>query len=355
MTSSQVMLNGMMNRQGQGAQAAKARPNQQPMIGSRGGLTMEPEAQNYDALLHQMAQGGGQQNVKNAVLGTPQLSGMGQGYSQDSLGPLRPKPQGVPPQMMSGVGAFGQQNQFVKPGAANAGSNLFGGGQPQNQTQPAGLPASWEGPMPGAGNPLSQLINPQPMLPMSGAAGGGLPGQDQRDQLRWGNVGRMSGFEVNSDYGGDLKARNSMKNTFGRLASNFESSPDGVRQLVQTPEFQQMFPNARLIDHPTDPKIDFGGMLSDYESGVPVGVVDVLAKSGQEGWQWLDEANDGGGGGGQQFMPANTLYDQFTQSILQPQDSGENELYALLAQLQQEQAQQPEFDPQAILAGFQGF
>lgn len=101
------------------------------------------------------------------------------------------------------------------------------------------------------------------------------PTREQRDQLKWGNVGRMEGFQVGSDYGGDLKARNSVKNTFGRIASKYPATPDGLKMVMQDPEFKAAFPNARLIDHPKGDKIDFGGVLSDFESGTPVGVVDV--------------------------------------------------------------------------------
>jgi hypothetical protein len=99
--------------------------------------------------------------------------------------------------------------------------------------------------------------------------------REQRDQLQWSNVGKLEGFQVGSDYGGDVKARNSVKNTFGRIASRYPATPEGLRQVVADPEFQRAFPNARLVDHPTGDKIDFGGVLSDFESGSPVGVVDV--------------------------------------------------------------------------------
>ena len=49
-----------------------------------------------------------------------------------------------------------------------------------------------------------------------------------------------------------------------------------------------MFPNAELIDHPTDPKIKF-------EPGDPP--VDVLISSGEGGWGWQPEGGEGGGGG----------------------------------------------------------
>ena len=116
--------------------------------------------------------------------------------------------------------------------------------------------------------------------------------RDQRDQLSWNNVGRMEGFEVGSTYGGDLKARNSVKNTFGRIASRYPATPEGLRQVVNDPDFRRAFPNARLIADRTGDKIDFGGVQSDFETGTPVGVVDVgRAFAGdqqreQTAWVW---------------------------------------------------------------------
>lgn len=136
--------------------------------------------------------------------------------------------------------------------------------------------------------------------------------REQRDQLQWGNVGRMEGFQVGSDYGGDLKARNSVKNTFGRIASRYPATPQGLQQAMQDPEFKQAFPNARFVEHPTGDKIDFGGVLSDFESGSPVGVVDVgRAFSGQgqteqTGWQWLPDST------------SNSAYNAVQRALLNP-------------------------------------
>lgn len=93
------------------------------------------------------------------------------------------------------------------------------------------------------------------------------------------------------DYGGDTKARTSVKNTFMAIARDYDATPEGLRNLVNDPRFQRAFPNAKLVDHPTGDKIDFGGTLSDFESGDPVGVVDVgLSFDGQansgRGWWW---------------------------------------------------------------------
>ena len=132
--------------------------------------------------------------------------------------------------------------------------------------------------------------------------------RDDRDRLQWGNTGTMRGFEVGSDYGGDTKARNSVKNTFGRIASRYANTAAGREALLRDEDFRRYFPNAQLgPESGRGGTIDFGGVLSDFESGVPVGIVDVLEQLDDQGnstgWQWLDQANSGaastGGGGGQ--------------------------------------------------------
>jgi hypothetical protein len=124
--------------------------------------------------------------------------------------------------------------------------------------------------------------------------------RETRDALGgYAPVGTMLGFNT-GDYDGDTKARNSMKNTFGRVASRYGADAAGLQALMQDPDFQRYFPNAQLgEDNGRGGMINFGGSLSDFESGTPVGLVDVLnAYDGNtsQGWQWLDQANDGGSG-----------------------------------------------------------
>lgn len=126
----------------------------------------------------------------------------------------------------------------------------------------------------------------------AGTTGGGEGAtREDRDKLQWGSTGRMLGFQVGSDYGGDVKARNSVKNTFGRLASRYPNTPEGLKQLVNDPDFQKYFPNASLVPGGAGDKIDFGNVMSDFETGSPVGVVDVLVnadptKNSADGWAW---------------------------------------------------------------------
>ncbi len=147
------------------------------------------------------------------------------------------------------------------------------------------------------------LRNGQPVLPNQ-PADGATADRAWRHSLQWGDgPGELHGFQVGSDYGGDQKAANSVKNTFGKIAQRYPATPSGLRQLVQDPDFKRAFPNARLVEHPTGDKIDFGGVLSDFESGTPVGIVDVgLSFDGANdtgrGWWW-------GPDGGSAPAPAN--------------------------------------------------
>lgn len=154
----------------------------------------------------------------------------------------------------------------------------------------------------------------------TGQAGGGQSPTQQavlgltgRDQLRRGTTGTMLGFNT-GDYGGDTKARTSVKNMFGRIASRYGSAPGSIDAIMADPDFKALFPNARKVAGGAGDKIDFGGVKSDFESGVPVGVVDVLQNSdptrnSATGWQWLPE--DVGQGG-----PANAAYNRTQAAIV---------------------------------------
>jgi hypothetical protein len=250
--------------------------------------------------------------------------------------------------------SYGQQRQASRrnPDRVRQTQQAILPGGEQNFAQPVG--GGYKADLAG----MAGGVGPGTASAAADALGGGAPpipmtpngmSREQRDGLQWGNKGSMSGFAVGSDYGGDLKARNSMKNTFGKLASQFESSPEGLRQLYASEAFRQAFPGAQLVDHATDPKLDFGGMQSDFEEGVPVGLVDVLKASGAGGWQWLDEQNQA-----QQMPLANNIYQQTQQSILTPQQGAqagfggmpqldENTLAVLLQQLMQQAGGVPNF------------
>lgn len=137
----------------------------------------------------------------------------------------------------------------------------------------------------------------------AGDGGGAGSGTDtmtdlqRRNALRWGSTGRLEGFQVGDMYGGEeagMKPRNSVKNTFGRIASRYEAKPSSIDKILSDPDFISFFPNAKKAGFD---KIDFGGVKSDFESGTPVYVVDVgnsfdpQSDTGR-GWWW--GADDGG-------------------------------------------------------------
>lgn len=94
--------------------------------------------------------------------------------------------------------------------------------------------------------------------------------------------------------------QDSVKYRAGEILWKYPPTPEGLRQAVQDPEFRELFPNARIVEDNTGDKIDFGGVLSDFDHGVPVYRVDVgkaFSAGGGEGWTWLDIDNDPAQGG----------------------------------------------------------
>ncbi len=116
---------------------------------------------------------------------------------------------------------------------------------------------------------------------------------EDRNKLTYGGgTGTLLGFNTDG-YGGDTKAANSVKNTFGRIAQRYAAGPGQVDALMADPDFKRFFPNARKVEGGAGDKIDFGGVLSDFESGSPVGIIDVgnrfdPSNNSGGGWQWDD-------------------------------------------------------------------
>ncbi len=79
--------------------------------------------------------------------------------------------------------------------------------------------------------------------------------------------------------------QNSVKYIATEILSRYPATPSGLKQAMQDPDFKAQFPDAQLVGHD---KIDFGSTLSDFTSGVPVGIVDV--------GEAFDETNDTGKG-----------------------------------------------------------
>jgi hypothetical protein len=152
----------------------------------------------------------------------------------------------------------------------------------------------------GGVSPAQAVNEPAAPTPPAGPVGNGV---EARNALGgYAGVGTMGGFNQ-SGYGGDMKAANSMKNTFGRIASRYGNNAEGLQSVMNDADFKRYFPNAKLgADNGRGGMIDFGGTLSDFESGTPVGLVDVLKAydgTNAEEWQWGDQnfVGDQQGGG----------------------------------------------------------
>lgn len=166
---------------------------------------------------------------------------------------------------------------------------LMGG---MNQTQQQGPAVPYSGPA-----PQETAFDGGGGAAASAPQGNGV--QARKALGGYNSTGTMLGFNTALDYPDD-KAANSMKNTFGRIASRYANKPSSIDAIMADADFQRYFPGAKKVAGGAGDKIDFGGMLSDFESGVPVGVVDVLGAADPNadtsaGWTWQDEANDGGG------------------------------------------------------------
>ena len=144
--------------------------------------------------------------------------------------------------------------------------------------------------------------------------------REQRDALARGTLGNLEGFMSRESYGSDIKARNSVKNTFATIASRYPSKPSSIDKILADADFKRLFPNAKKVGFD---KIDFGGVKSDFETGTPVGIIDVLTAADPNtdtarGWWWGYDAGGTGpttvrpeSGAGQQGVnrPALPTYD----------------------------------------------
>ena len=130
------------------------------------------------------------------------------------------------------------------------------------------------------------------MAPVAGGAmarygTGNIPGAENVGT--GGHTGALTGFNTGG-WGTQERGTNSIKNTFGKIASRYDPRQgNAVQQILNDPEFKQFFPEAKLIQHPKGDLIDFG-------DGNPVDVLRNAVEGGSgDAWQFLA----GGGGGAQ--------------------------------------------------------
>jgi hypothetical protein len=157
------------------------------------------------------------------------------------------------------------------------------------------VPTDWKPPRPATAPPADPNAPPPPG-PMT---------RDQRDALTRGTLGNLEGFMSRASYGADVKARTTVKNMFATIASRYASKPSSIDQILADADFKRLFPNAKKVGFD---KIDFGGVKSDFETGTPVGIVDVLTAADPNtdtarGWWW---GYDAGGTGPTTYRPSDS-------------------------------------------------
>jgi hypothetical protein len=209
-----------------------------------------------------------------------------------------------------------------------------------NQPQPVGQPAPLVPPATLAPAPRGVLDQTNLEVGLNNALST-LPsanGKEARNALGgYAGVGQMNGFNTGG-YGGDMKAANSVKNTAGRIFSRYGNDRSGFEAIFDDPndpndafdaDWKRYFPNATWDGRD---KVNFGGVLSDFESGVPVSWVDTAKGwSGDkgEGWQWIDEVNAEGGGMQPQAADLAALL-----AVGQPEQPQGTQLDEVMAQIQ---------------------
>lgn len=199
---------------------------------------------------------------------------------------------------------------------------------------------------PGSVMDVTKGTNPGVMGPISGAP--------VSDAGLWGKGEIKGGARQGADFArlaggfGDANT-DSMKHTFGRIAQNFEHTPQGLQALMADAEFKQLFPNATI----NKDWIDFGGQL-DPHTGTKVGKIDVMrawdpTNNGGTGWQWLteDEAMSGGG------TPAAGMPAQTTGALNPMADN--STLAKIMAELNAASSDEPSpAEREALFAALQG-
>lgn len=158
------------------------------------------------------------------------------------------------------------------------------------------------------------------------------------EQLASGTKGKMSGYNTNA-WGTDERGSNTIKNSFGKIASRYEAKPSSLAAIFADPDFQRLFPEASIVEGGAGDKIDFG-------DGRPVDVLQSADPNADSAlaWDWMTEDAGGGGDpmGAGGFDPSNIDL----ASIL----GGDDPMQDILARIQAIQAGAVPAEEQAALA-----
>lgn len=167
---------------------------------------------------------------------------------------------------------------------AGARRDMMGFGSPQSGYGPGGVQN------PAYGGPAAQGAPQGAPQASQGQPGGaharwGTADIPEAADLTWGDTSRMTGFNTNA-WGTPERGSNTIKNSFGKIASRYDPrQPGAARQMMADPDFQRLFPEARLVEHPKGDQIDFG-------DGNPIDVL-VNAVEGGAGEAWAFQTGGG--------------------------------------------------------------
>lgn len=194
------------------------------------------------------------------------------------------------PQPIGGVGPVADLGGGRVPGQESYGFGLNADRTPA--VGPTGSPA-----LPPSANPTAGAASMAPPRMAGGAlARYGTADIEGAGDLRTGSFGG-EGFSYADRAARGERGANTIKNSFGKIASRYDpTKPGAARSVMADPDFQRLFPEATIVEHPNGDLIDFG-------DGKPVDVLRAARAGGAgEAWQWGVEddaapAQQGGGGG----------------------------------------------------------
>lgn len=181
---------------------------------------------------------------------------------------------------------------------------LFMGEAPTNTTQPVGGFGKFDAGSMGDRGTASSADVSGGVSSLGSVAGGAMgrygtgniPGAEN---IASGNVGTLEGFNTNA-WGGNAPEgyeANSIKNTFGKIASRYAAKPSSLQQILNDPDFKRFFPEAKIVQGGAGDKIDFG-------DGKPIDVLRAADPNADTAGAWQWGVEDGGGasaGGGEGY------------------------------------------------------
>lgn len=163
-------------------------------------------------------------------------------------------------------------------------------------------------------------------------------------------MGSLEGFNTGA-WGTDERGSDTLKNTFGKIASRYDPTQAGAaQQVLNDPDFKSLWPNATIVEHPNQDLIDFDGPGGEAP-------VDVLraAQAGGSGaaWQWGTNPGQGpqqgpaygpGGPSAQAYMQGLPQAQPLNSSgVPEVRDSGSAADFLQWLMQQQQQGQMPQY------------